>query len=111
VVRIASAAAEERTGAQPAGELILLGTSVIFETTRPTRSVARLDDRDPETLHLAAVNLAVLVLGIALLAVGQRKAQLALTVASKVVDSLRPAPAAPRLISGVSVAREDVRPS
>jgi len=60
--------------------LILLDTNVVSETMRPqpdARLVRWLDSQLVETLHLSAVSLAELLLGIAVLPDGRRKAGLA----------------------------------
>jgi predicted nucleic acid-binding protein len=67
--------------------MILLDTNVVSEMMRPTpspRVVAWLDAQIAETLHLSAVSLAELSLGIALLPDGQRKRALHLSLAGQI---------------------------
>lgn len=59
--------------------MILLDTNVVSETMRAApepRVVAWLDAQLVETLHLSAISLAELLLGVAVLPDGKRKAQL-----------------------------------
>lgn len=66
--------------------MILLDTNVVSETMRATpepRVVAWLDAQLAETLHLSAVSLAELLLGIAVLPDGKRKVQLAVDLTTR----------------------------
>ncbi len=66
--------------------MILLDTNVVSETMRATpepRVVAWLDAQLAETLHLSAISLAELLLGIAVLPDGKRKVQLGLQLTTR----------------------------
>ncbi|HYG86833.1 MAG TPA: type II toxin-antitoxin system VapC family toxin [Azospirillum sp.] len=66
--------------------MILLDTNVVSETMRAApepRVVAWLDAQLVETLHLSAVSLAELLLGIAVLPDGKRKVQLGIDLTTR----------------------------
>jgi predicted nucleic acid-binding protein len=66
--------------------MILIDTNVVSETMRRTpdaRVVAWLDAQMAETLHLSAVSLAELLLGIAVLPDGRRKLDLGLSLGAQ----------------------------
>ena len=73
--------------------MILLDTNVVSETMRPapdTRVIAWLDSQAAEIFHLSTVTLAELLLGVAILRDGKRKAALRRTLTDGVAALFGP---------------------